>query len=105
MTPEEHIDVVIDTWQPDCDNGLLYASAGLVGEAGEIASTVAKFLRGDFSGAGFRLRVLSELGDVAWFLQACCWQAGVSLGQVLEDNAQKVQSRKARGVIRGDGDR
>ena len=45
-----------------------------------------------------------ELGDVLWFVAELATCLEVDLDLVAETNLQKLASRKARGVIGGDGD-
>lgn len=83
-----------------------YVVLGITGEAGEIAEKVKKALR-DNNGVidEDRKRELSkEVGDVLWYLAALCEELGISLNDVAEENIQKLQSRKDRGVLKGSGD-
>ena len=95
----------------------------LVGEVGELSSKVAKMiLKGIFEiGGGSKLRVnvkamngvdfdtiakelKLEAGDIAWQLAGLCEVLGWSLEEVCQANLDKLASRKARGVIDGNGD-
>jgi NTP pyrophosphatase (non-canonical NTP hydrolase) len=80
---------------------ITYATLGLCGEAGEFAEKVKKFRR---DGTYDRRLMLLELGDVAWYLQACARELGSSLSEVSEMNIAKLESRNARGTQRGSGD-
>ncbi len=87
-------------------NALMYRTLGLVGEAGEVAEKVKKILRdkdGQMS-AEDKAEIIKELGDVLWYLQALADMLEVPLSQVAEQNLEKIQSRKARGVTKGSGD-
>lgn len=86
--------------------GLAYAALGLAGEAGEVANTVKKVLRDD-GGEITQERLdllIKELGDCAWYLSQACTELAVRLDYVLVVNLNKLQSRKDRGVLHGDGD-
>lgn len=95
----------------------------LVGEVGELSSKVAKMIRkGKFEiGVKSNLRVnikamekgeidtfdnelKLEAGDIAWQLAGLCSVLGWSLEEVCQANLDKLASRKARGVIDGNGD-
>lgn len=45
-----------------------------------------------------------ELGDIAWQLAGLCSVLGLSLEDVLQENLNKLASRKERGTIDGNGD-
>lgn len=86
--------------------GLMYATLGLVGEAGEIANKVKKIYR---DGMGEitpddALRLRAELGDVLWYVSAVASELGISLGNVAVHNSEKLLDRKDRGVLGGSGD-
>ncbi len=87
---------------------VIYPALGLGSEAGEVAGTVSKLLRGDDGGENMtdkrKLELKAELGDVLWFLAVLSSDLGFSLDEVALGNIEKIQSRKDRGVIRGDGD-
>jgi NTP pyrophosphatase (non-canonical NTP hydrolase) len=48
-------------------------------------------------------RILAELGDVLWYAAAVAAELGVSLGYVAAHNLEKLESRKARGKLQGEG--
>lgn len=84
----------------------MYRTLGLANEAGEVAGKVKKILRdkeGKLSEAD-KAEVVKEMGDVLWYLQALADYLDVSLGEVAEQNLEKVLGRKARGTIQGSGD-
>lgn len=91
---------------PDQGNNIAYATLGLAGEAGEVADKVKKLIR-DSNGVltpDKRKEMIKELGDVLWYLTACASELGVDLEEVAARNAEKVEDRKARGVLSGEGD-
>ena len=51
-----------------------------------------------------RLQIEKELGDVLWFVAELCTVLNIDMGSVAQINLDKLASRKARGVIHGNGD-
>nr|DAR89672.1 MAG TPA: NTP-PPase-like protein [Caudoviricetes sp.] len=49
--------------------------------------------------------LVSELGDVLWFVAMLAQRLGYSLENVMRLNLDKLADRQARGVIIGDGDK
>lgn len=85
---------------------LIYPTLGLAGEAGEIANKVKKILR-DSSGEmqeEVRQDLISELGDVLWYVAALATDLKTELSEVANKNIEKLNSRKNRGTIGGSGD-
>jgi NTP pyrophosphatase (non-canonical NTP hydrolase) len=80
-----------------------YLSLGLAGEAGEVASLVAKAVR-DNEGVVNPASLAKELGDVMWFVVMLCAYYGIKPNDILTSNVEKLASRQARGVIGGSGD-
>lgn len=88
------------------NNSLMYPILGLIGETGEIAEKIKKIYRdkdGLFSNEDFEL-LKKEIGDVLWYISELATQFNFSLSEIAEINIEKLQSRKARNVINGDGD-
>lgn len=82
---------------------LMYPIASLMVEAAEFADLFVKpYLRGDDVDVD-RKEIISEAGDVLWNLAAALSDAGISLGEVAQYNIQKLQDRRARGVLKGTG--
>ncbi|MEK7533228.1 MAG: nucleoside triphosphate pyrophosphohydrolase family protein [Patescibacteria group bacterium] len=107
MNFEEYQKIVKKTSiYPNQGNNVAYATLGLAGEAGEVADKVKKLIR-DFNGVlteDKRKEMIKELGDVLWYLTACASELGVDLEEVAAQNAKKVEDRRVRGVISGEGD-
>jgi len=85
---------------------LMYLSLGLAGEAAEIANKVKKILRdsaGEINTTNSKA-LSKELGDVAWYMSEIANLIGVDLDEILEENFQKLTSRKERAVLGGSGD-
>lgn len=95
------------TWSVIATNHpIVYPTLGLANEAGEVAGKIKKIFRdrnGEISEAD-RDALKAELGDVLWYLTQICAELGLSLDEVAAYNIEKLASRQARGVIRGDGD-
>jgi NTP pyrophosphatase (non-canonical NTP hydrolase) len=95
---------------------IVYVALGLTGESGEVAEKVKKTLRGDKSVEGppgihnAALLVgdqglLSEMGDVLYYLSRLAAETGFTMSQVMEASVKKLEDRKLRGKIHGDGDK
>ncbi len=85
-----------------CYDHFDYPMNNLVSEVGELFGKIAKAQRGDspFDQKGFK----AELGDILWCLSESCRQRGWTLEEVGQENIEKLTDRKARGVIKGNGD-
>lgn len=122
MTLNEYQEKAMSTCMDSCNN-FSYMMLNLVGEVGELSSKIAKMIRkGKFDiGGESNLRVDTkamngddietigkelklEAGDIAWQLAGLCKVFGWSLEEVCQANLDKLASRKARGVIDGNGD-
>ena len=88
-------------------NRLVYPVLGLVGEAGELANKVKKIARDDGGDLGpdKQVELADELGDTLWYDGAVASALQVSLGEVGQQNLDKLADRMNRGVIKGSGDR
>lgn len=75
---------------------------GLVGEAGEVAEKLKKMIR-DKKEISLD-EMMKELGDCVFYIQAICNFLGVTLGQVIKMNVDKLDDREERGVLSGSGD-
>ena len=102
-----NIPILLDTLRDsNLNNNPYYPALGLAGEAGEIANKVKKIMR-DNNGIitdEFRKDIKKELGDVLWYVAACCNELDINMQDVASDNIEKLFSRKERGVIQGSGD-
>lgn len=104
-----------------CDN-YEYMMDNLIAEVGEFAGKVAKMKRkkeifftqeGNFyftsslskEEQDARMEELKkEAGDILWQTAGLCFVMGWRLEDVGQGNLEKLASRKARGVIAGEGD-
>ncbi len=82
--------------------GVIYATTGLAGEAGEVANKITKFIRD--GGQLDTDSLKKELGDVLWYIAAMARELEIDLEDIAITNVDKIQSRLARGKIGGSGD-
>ena len=91
----------------------MYPALGLAEEAGEACGKVAKYIRKNdgtppptrtTADADFRDALAKELGDVCWMVAELATVYGLSLGGIMHDNIAKLNDRRKRGVIVGEGD-
>src|SRR3989338_6864515 len=88
---------------------VIYSAMGLGNEAGEVLGKVKKWLRGD-DGEGEisearKLALRDELGDVLWYLAVLARDLGFNLEDIAKLNIEKLQSRREKGTLHGDGDK
>lgn len=87
-------------------NAKFYPYFGLAGETGEVMEKVKKIMRdknGIFSEEDINA-IKKELGDVLWYLANISSDLGLSLDDVAQTNIDKLQSRKDRNQLQGNGD-
>lgn len=86
--------------------GLLYTTLGLASEAGEVAGKVKKVIRDENAilSEERRLELVSELGDVLWYVAMLAKELNYDLSDVAQMNLGKLFDRNTRGVIGGSGD-
>lgn len=84
---------LIDT-PPELDGKmimLLWNAIGVAGEAGEIAELAKKQI---FHGHGLDVeKWKKEIGDVLWYLAACCTKLDITLEECMEHNIEKLKAR------------
>lgn len=80
---------------------IVYPVLGLASEAGELAGKLKKQMR---DGGDARDGMISELGDVLWYVACLADDLGVPLSTVAEQNVSKLLDRAARGKLQGSGD-
>lgn len=86
------------------DMGLIYTTLGLVGESGEVAEKVKKMIRDGKTLKECRADLVKELGDVLWYVANVAHELNITLEEVASRNIEKLQSRKKRDKLHGDGD-
>lgn len=86
---------------------LEYLSLGIASEAGEVAGKMKKWIRdGDskMTREQWIKAMSSEIGDVLWYAARLADELNLDLGQIAQENMDKLLDRKERGVIGGSGD-
>jgi len=106
MTINDYQAAAIVTAQYPENMKVLYPVLGLCGEAGEVAEKVKKVYRdkGGIITEDTKQELKKELGDVLWYISTIARDLDLTLEEVAQGNIEKLTSRKARGVIHGDGD-
>lgn len=68
---------------------------GLAEEAGEVAGLMKRVLRNfpKDRARATKESFIEEMGDVLWYLTACCEVQGTSLEEIWEYNKQKLKER------------
>lgn len=92
-------------WARDFDQEIdeRVLTLGLVGEAGEFAEKVKKKYR-TTPLLPDAVTMGKELGDVLWYAARLADLYGFSMTQIMAMNVDKLESRRARGVLQGEGD-
>lgn len=119
MGLNEYQEKAMRTCTPSSDN-FSYMFLNLIGEVGEFASKVAKYIRKEKAAVeknelcldlptGFvpldeRDLLVAELGDCLWQLAGLCNVLGYRLGDVAVQNLIKLAARAKAGTIVGEGD-
>ena len=85
------------------ENALEYLALGLSSETGEVAGKIKKIIRDKTELNKDDLR--DEIGDVLWYCAMLAEELKLNLGMIMENNLDKLNSRKKRGVISGFGDK
>lgn len=85
---------------------LLHWVLGINGEAGEIAEKIKKIIRDKNAVVSEedKAELAKEVGDVLWYLAVFAHHLGVPFEEIAQQNLDKLQSRKKRGVLQGSGD-
>lgn len=85
---------------------LVYCSLGLISEAGEVGGKVKKLIRDKNFNISIedKKQIISEMGDVLWYLSELSNTLNISLAEVAKSNIAKLMDRLERNVIHGDGD-
>lgn len=100
MTLNEYQVLAMRYRLPSADEA--YALFGLSGEVGELHGYLAKAIRDDIEPDTEHLK--KELGDILWFVSAIAEDIGLDLKDIAVANLNKLESRQARNVIKGNGD-
>ena len=100
MTLNEYQTKAMRTCMDESKN-LNYMALGLASEAGEVAGKAKKLIR---DGRLDERAVLKELGDALWYVAGCAEQLGYKLEDVARVNLAKLEDRRQRNAISGEGD-
>lgn len=106
MTLEEYQKKALSTNINDGTQIFFDRMFGLLGEAGEMADKVKKWIRddkADWEKLDKKL-LASELGDVLWYVATLADTLGFNLEEVAQQNIDKLSDRYGRQAIRGSGD-
>ena len=84
--------------------GLQYAIFGLASEAGEVSDIIKRRMRqaqrADAKPSPADIEAfIDELGDVLWYVAACCHELHIDMEFVASNNLQKLLGRKEGGKI------
>ena len=102
MMFEEYTQGCLKTWGGD--NKAMRSILGLVGESGEVAEKLKKYLRGDYTIDELIVHLEKELGDVLYYYAMICHEFTIDPEEVMKANLDKLADRQKRGVIQGCGD-
>ena len=105
MTFSDYEEGVGTTWnqEPSQREQILNATLGIAGEAGEYADLQKKIM---YHGVpADREKILSELGDIAYYLTISAHLHDFSLEEVCLFNAAKLAKRYPGGFAKGGGQR
>lgn len=93
-----------DTFEPLMQKTIW--AMGVAGEAGEVVEKwkkVVAYKQGKPTKEDLD-EIAKELGDVVWYIAVMADSLGYSFDDIMQRNVDKLKSRKARGVIKGQGD-
>ncbi len=85
---------------------LAFSALGLASEAGEVIEKVKKVWRDrnlEFDVEDI-YKIARELGDVLFGVACVASNLGFKLSEIADESYAKMESRKGRGVLRGEGD-
>jgi NTP pyrophosphatase (non-canonical NTP hydrolase) len=102
VTPIDYSYWVEDKIVTEGDTRLVENTLGLVGEAGEVAEKIKKYLRDNTKVS--QKEIIKELGDVVFYATALSNYFYSNLSEVMQTNMDKLNDRARRGTIKGSGD-
>tara|TARA_R100000951_G_scaffold25287_1_gene21355 strand:- start:920 stop:1294 length:375 start_codon:yes stop_codon:yes gene_type:complete len=102
VTPMEYSYWVEGKIITEGETRLVENTLGLVGESGEVAEKIKKYLRDNTKVS--QKEIIKELGDVIFYATALANYFYSNLPEVMEANMDKLNDRSNRGVIKGSGD-
>jgi NTP pyrophosphatase (non-canonical NTP hydrolase) len=93
--------------QIDIENAyFVYPAMGLSGEVGELLNKLKKIIRDkmDANSQDFKDSIGKEIGDCLWYIAELATVFDLDLGEIAEQNIEKLAKRKEDDKIKGDGD-
>ena len=84
----------------------MYYVLGMAGEMGEFQEKIKKLFR-DHDGVldiPFQAELSLEMGDILWYMARLADKIGIQFDYIAECNIEKLNSRKERSQLHGDGD-
>jgi NTP pyrophosphatase (non-canonical NTP hydrolase) len=104
MTLNEYQERAIALALPQTRHNLNYMMFGLANEAGEATGKMKKYVRQDYGMIALQEGLLGELGDVLWYVSGAAKVLGFTLEEIAQVNIDKLEDRKQRNKLQGDGD-
>jgi len=103
MTLNEYQQAALETAVYPGEYKIIYPALGMTGEAGEVTDKVKKVIRdNDKTFTEDKKReIAKEVGDVMWYCATLANDIGYTLEEIGQMNKEKLDSRKARGVLGG----
>jgi len=91
---------------PNKGNNIIYPTLGLGGESGEVLEKIKKIMRDNNMNISNEKKeeLMKEIGDVLWYIAALTTELKLNLNEIAEKNISKLNSRKERDVLHGEGD-
>lgn len=84
---------------------ICYTLLGYAGEIGEILNSFKKVIRADKRLQDFKNEARAETGDSYWYgIGQLPTQMNMRADDIARENLEKLQDRKSRNALKGDGD-
>ena len=108
MTFDEYQEKALTTLitHPDPMMHKTILAMGVAGEAGEVIEKwkkIVAYFDGNLSDE-VRAELGKEMADVVWYIAVFARELGLSFDDIMQQNIDKLASRKARGTQLGEGD-
>lgn len=100
----------LDEYQMEANKFIVAGSSpeervfGLAEEVGEAMGVFKRMFRGDYDIETTRNKLFFELGDIMWYISQVANDNGWPLADVATCNIAKLQDRKDRSTLKGEGD-
>jgi len=104
MTLEEYQKLCKETAKnfDDREKEIVNWGLGIAGEAGDLAGCIKKTI---FHGNDQKEGIKENLGDTMWYIAMICNHYGWNLGEVLQENIEKLKKRYPQGFTEKDASR